>query len=407
MQNNAIQLLHTYKQYGVFFLAVIVVATINISTFYFKYQAFKQDELFVTQGTVLNIYKKQNYDVLKIQTAAFEFFTSYMPHHKLEQLQTVDVMIVTSKVGFIEFLKGFYAPSINIQKVQTKPTVKMMLFDFVKNQHNDTLFKQFYSALFFAIPISQELRQICANFGISHLIAISGFHLGVIVFVIYWILYFPYNFLHQRYFPYRHKKFDILLLCSVVLLFYLIFTSIVPSLLRAFVMFILGLYLLRCNIKLISFETLLLTLLLILALFPRYIFSISLWFSLFGVFYIFLFLHYFKHLPKVGQLIFFNFWIYIAMYPITNYFFGTVSYLQLFSPILTLLFTFFYPIHALLHLFSLGDTSNEYLLWLFSIQAYDSEVLTPFIFFILYIVVSFLSVFKTQFFWVFWLYFLY
>jgi competence protein ComEC len=88
------------------------------------------------------------------------------------------------------------------------------------------------------------------------------------------------------------------------------------------------------------------------------------------------------------------------MYPITNYFFGTVSYLQLFSPILTLLFTFFYPIHALLHLFSLGDTSNEYLLWLFSIQAYDSEVLTPFIFFILYIVVSFLSVFKTQFFWV-------
>lgn len=400
MQNDALKLLTSNKQYIYFITFIITIAFCNLTYFYFQYRIFKQEELYSTQATVLNIYHKKNFKIVKLQTHAFEFFTAYSQNQALEKLQTANVMIVTSRVSFIDFLKGFYAPSINVYPIKKESTLKEKLYDFVQKQHSEQIFKEFYGALFFAVPISKELRQICANFGISHLIAISGFHLAVIVFVVYWLIYYPYNFFHQRLFPYRHKKFDILLIAAIVLLIYLLFTSIVPSLLRAFVMFVLGLYLLRCNIKILSFETLLFTLLVILALFPHYIFSVSLWFSLAGVFYIFLFLHYFKNLPKIPQLLFFNFWIYISMYPITNYFFGTVSYLQLFSPLLTLLFTIFYPIHALLHLFSLGDISNEYLLELLSIQAYESEILTPFLFFIIYIAVSLLSIFKTQFFWV-------
>jgi competence protein ComEC len=400
MQNDALKLLNSPQQYAYFILLLLCIAALNICYFYFKYLEFKSEELFIVQARVLNIYKKEHFEVIKLKTNDFEFFTSYAQNQPLKQLQNTNVMIVTSKVNFIEFLKGFYAPSINVYPTKEEPTLKQNLLDFVQKQHEEQLFKEFYGALFFAVPISKELRQICANFGISHLIAISGFHLGVIVFVVYWLIYYPYSFLHQRYFSYRNKKFDILLIASAILLIYLLFTSLVPSLLRAFVMFVLGLYMLRCNIKVLSFETLFLTLLIILALFPHYIFSLSLWFSISGVFYIFLFLHYFKHLPKVGQLILFNFWIYFAMYPITNYFFGTISYLQLFSPLLTALFTIFYPIHALLHLLNVGDISDAYLLNLFKINAYTSEVLTPFYFFVLFVICSLLSIIKTQFFWV-------
>lgn len=189
-----------------------------------------------------------------------------------------------------------------------------------------------------------------------------------------------------------------MLLTAVVLFAYLLFTSLIPSFLRAFVMFILGLFLLRSHIKLFSFETLLISTLLIVALFPSYIFSISLWFSIAGVFYIFLFLEYFKTLPKVGQFFLFNAWIYLAMNPITNYFFGTTSYLQLFSSFLTIGFTVFYPLMAVLHLLGYGGIFDSHLLELFTVEAYSSEEFTPLWFLSIYVLFSLLSIKKKAFF---------
>jgi competence protein ComEC len=134
--------------------------------------------------------------------------------------------------------------------------------------------------------------------------------------------------------------------------------------------------------------------LVILALFPKYIFSISLWFSVAGVFYIFLYLEYFKNLPKIAQFFLFNAWIYLAMNPITNFFFGTTSYLQLLSSALTLIFTFFYPFVAVLHLLGYGGVFDEYLLKMFQLTPYSSEVLTPWWFFVLYILFSLVSIKK-------------
>ncbi|MDN5076524.1 ComEC/Rec2 family competence protein, partial [Aliarcobacter butzleri] len=114
-------------------------------------------------------------------------------------------------------------------------------------------------------------------------------------FVIYWILYFPYSFFQNKYFPYRNRRFDILLITMAILFYYLLLTDIVPSLLRAFVLFSLGLYLLRSNIKVISYLTLFYTFLIVIALFPQYIFNIGFWFSIFAVFYIYLFIQYFKN----------------------------------------------------------------------------------------------------------------
>ncbi|MFA6788697.1 MAG: ComEC/Rec2 family competence protein [Arcobacteraceae bacterium] len=388
MEKSNIKLLYGRKDWILFLSFLAFIALINLKNHYDTFIQFKYNELFHTQGTVVNIYPKDNFNVLKLQTPHFDFFTSVSLAEPLERFDHVSVMIVSNRTNFFEYLKGFYAPSINVYKISHLENSKTALSKFVANQHSLPLFQELYNALFFAIPISKELRDICANFGISHLIAISGFHLGVIAFVVYWLCYYPYSYFHSRYFSYRNKKFDILLLTVCILFVYLLFTSIVPSFLRAFVMFCLGLFFLRSHIKLFSFETLLIATLLILALFPTYVFSISLWFSIAGVFYIFLYLEYFRHLPKVGQFFLFNAWIYLAMNPITNFFFGTTSYLQLFSSVLTLIFTLFYPIIAVLHLIGYGGIFDQYLLKMFQLNAYSSEVLTPFWFFVVYLLFS-------------------
>lgn len=398
MEKSNIKLLATSNEWIIFLSFLFFILVLNLKHHYENFQLFKQNELFQTSAVVMNVYPKEDYLVLKLQTQTFEFYTSNAVSGSIKQFDEVLITIVTSKTTFLEYIKGFYAPTINTYKTKHLENIKTKFSQYITSQHEHKLFQELYNALFFAIPISKELRNICANFGISHLIAISGFHLSVMAFVIYWLCYFPYSYFHTRYFSYRNKKYDILLFTALVLLVYLLFTSLVPSLLRAFVMFGLGLFLLRNHISVFSFETLLITLLIILAFFPKYMFSISLWFSIAGVFYIFLFLEYFKHLPKIGQFFLFNAWIYLAMNPITNFFFGTTSYLQLSSSLLTLLFTFFYPVVAFLHLIGLGNVFDEYLLQMFKLEAYSSEVLTPLWFFCVYVLFSLLSIKKKAFF---------
>lgn len=95
------------------------------------------------------------------------------------------------------------------------------------------------------------------------------------------------------------------MIITIITLFcYLFLTNMVPSLLRAFIMFFLAFIFLRSNVKVLSFQTLLITFLIIVTIYPKYIFSISLWFSVTGVFYIFLYIKYFKNLPKIFSLYF-------------------------------------------------------------------------------------------------------
>ena len=55
--------------------------------------------------------------------------------------------------------------------------------------------KELFNALFLATPINKSLRDKCVDFGVSHLIALSGFHLGVLSFVLYWVVYLFYKFI--------------------------------------------------------------------------------------------------------------------------------------------------------------------------------------------------------------------
>ncbi|MDB4257220.1 ComEC/Rec2 family competence protein [Arcobacteraceae bacterium] len=395
---ESLSLFNTNKEKKIFFLLILFTFIFNVSMDYIKYKNFIKNEIFKTNGIVLNIYHKAKYIILKVETDNFTFFTSIVPDSKIKLFYEIDLFILTQDINFISYLQGFYTKSFNIIEKPRSILKKEKIYNLIDSQHTNKEISSLYSALFIATSLTTKIRQISSQLGISHLIAISGFHLGVISFVLYFIIHLLYSSIHTKLIPYRNKKFDILLCIVGILFLYLIFLNNPPSLLRAFVMFTFALFLLRNNIKVISFETLLIITLFIVVIFPKLLFSLSLLFSISGVFYIFLFLKYFKNLNKYIQFIIFNFWIYFAINPITHYFFGTLSKEQLYSPILTILFTLFYPLSILLHSFNIGDLFDNFLQSIINLNITSIEIFTPFWIFLFYIGISlFASKYKSVF----------
>ncbi|MCP4969872.1 MAG: ComEC/Rec2 family competence protein [Arcobacter sp.] len=386
------------KDLRYFILIISFIFLLNIIYEFQKYKDFIEEEVYSDIFTIINIYDKKDFYILKLQNSNFNFFTSIQKETNLQKFDKIDLVILTINIDFLSFLKGFYTKSLFYEKILEEKTFKQKISNYINNTHKDIRVQELFNALFLAIPISNENREIYSNFGINHLIAISGFHLGIIVFIIYCLVHLPYSFFHQRYFPYRNKSYDILIFSVVILYFYLLLTNVVPSLLRSFIMFIIGIFLLRRNIKLLSFMTLFLTFCLVLALFPRFCFSISFWFSIIGVFYIFLYIKYFKNLPKLFSFLFFNIWIFFVFNPIVHYFFYNTSYEQMLSALITLLFTIFYPLELFVHIIGYSSILDKYIVCFleYDIAVYDFE--TSLYFFILYILVSLLSVFKKSFF---------
>lgn len=374
-------------------LFLFFIFLLNLSIEYSKYLDLIEEEIFETQVEVLNIYQKDDFDILKLKASNFNFFTSFPKDEKIDKFQTLNIVFISKDISFLEYLKGFYTKTVYFDFLEKEEKFKDKIIKKINSNHQDKMISELFQALFLALPISKELRDICTNYGIAHVIALSGFHIVVLSFCIYWIVYFPYSFFHQKFFPYRNKRFDILIFTLIFLLYYLILTDIVPSLLRAFVMFCLGIYLLRSNIKIFSYMTLFYTFLIVIAFFPKYIFSLGFWFSIIAVFYIYLFMQYFKNLNKYFQLFFFNLWMFLIFNPIVHLFFPQTTIEQFLSIIITIAFTLFYPFEIVAHTFDFAIYFDEYIKNFLEYKFFVYEVKTPLYFFIVYLIFSFLSIF--------------
>jgi competence protein ComEC len=161
-------------------------------------------------------------------------------------------------------------------------------------------------------------------------------------------------------------------------------------------MLIIGFFLYDRGVEVLSMQTLLLTVLFILALFPRLFFSIGFWLSVSGVFYIFLFLIHFKDLSKRKQFFFLPIWIYFFMLPYSLIIFGNFSLYHPLSILWTSLFTLFYPLSIVLHIFGLGDLLDGVLKLLLELDTQSVEVTFTKFWFIPIIGFSLLAIFKKE-----------
>ena len=385
-----------------FFIFVILV---RLLFEYQSYQSFISKPFYYTHADVLNSYEKskgnRRYQVLKLRSDdGLTFYTTNYSKDNFDHKRLRLQIFPNKNITFTAYLGTFYVKS-RVKEQELLPlTFKNELLEKVAMQHEDSSLQSFYNAIFSATPLNKELREKISMLGVSHLVALSGFHLGILWGLVYGLLLLIYKPVQQRFFPYRHALFDVGVVAMVFLGLYVWFVDFPPSLVRSYAMVLVGWIVLLLGMELFSFTFLTTIMLVLVALFPSLMVSLSFWLSVAGVFYIFLLLQYSKGVQVwIISLIYITLGIFVLILPVVHSIFPVTSLYQLLSPLLSLLFVPFYPLVMTLHLLSLGDLFDTALLALFKMPQNSIEVFFPLWAMLVYIGLSIGAIWSKKLFW--------
>lgn len=392
----------------IFYISILLIIIFCLSLYYeyYKYQQLLNTKNININAKVLLQYKKNDYFVLKLKDndGAIFYTTSRDDLIDLRDRFVRIYGILNKNCNFFNYLKSCYITSFEISLL-SKRDYRDSVIKYINAQHNFihfdgtfdvNLLGSLYNAIFLATPIDKEIRNFSANLGIAHLFAISGFHLGILSFVLYLFLLPIYRILQKRYFSYRNEFYDLNMIILCISFLYLIVLDFSPSFLRSFVMFAFGFFVLYSGIRLLSFKLLFICGAFILALFPKIFFSIGFWLSFGGVFYIYLYLQYFGSLNKFKSFLLLNIIVFLNMLIISHYFFYTFSLYQVFSPIFTILFIGFYPLMLFMHIVGFGGILDSVLIPVINYDFFNVELQTPFWLLCVFIISSLIAIFSKR-----------
>ncbi|MRI58108.1 MAG: hypothetical protein C6H99_01230 [Epsilonproteobacteria bacterium] len=349
-----------HKERLVLLVALLLLFGVMVGLEYSRYHRLITSKRSITQAQVLNQYKKQSKWVLKLRSQeGYVFYTTSYEDLADLRARWVKVMIFPKRITFWDYLRSFYAPAVIL--AVHRADLRYRLYRQIVAQHENEQLGELFGALFLATPLSKEIREKIASFGVSHLVAISGFHLGLIAGLLVFVFLYLLRPLFERFVPYANLLFFASVISMVAALLYLLFLGVVPSLVRSFVMMLFGFWLFHRHMRLLSFETLGWVVLFLIALFPRFALSLAFWLSGMGVFVIYLFLRHFSSLRGWKLVVGLNFFVFWMMLPISIGIFHTFDMKMLLSPLLSLLFMVFYPLELLFHLLGIGGLADPLL----------------------------------------------
>lgn len=390
-----VPLFSSKKEVAITACVLAVFFALSLLYQYSLYLKLKRYSLHVEHMQIEHAYMKQNdqgkkYQVLKLKNPNLHFYTVLWEAQELRRSDRIKVGFYTKNISFLDFLQGFFAPLKFIQL--TQKANENFLEDYFLDQHDNTKAKEIYGAVFFAEPLSKASRDKVATWGIAHLFAISGLHLALLSAVAFFMFKPMYRFFQNRYFPYRNALFDVSILVFILLGSYAVFIGLPPSVLRSFTMMAVGFFLFHKGLEVLNFTNLWLTVSLILIIFPKLLFSLGFWFSVAGVFYIFLYLMHFNSKSKIKVLLGLNFWVFALMLPIVHHFFDLFSMQQLFSPFISIAFGLFYPLALALHVIGYGSIFDGVLQAFLDYEIAIIPLHVPLWYFVIFIVFSLLAV---------------
>ncbi|WQZ15237.1 ComEC/Rec2 family competence protein [Helicobacter pylori] len=368
---GAFELLATPKEYlwcGVF---LSLLLAINLYLEYLNYQKLDFSKPTSLNAQILLQYPKtkdqKTYFVLKLQSKGMIFYTTIKEPLKNLQYRHAHFFGRIKSCSFLESLKSCFFQTYSFSLTR-KQDFKSHARHFIDSAHSNALVGNLYRALFIGDSLSKDLRDKANALGINHLLAISGFHLGILSVSMYFLFSLFYTPLQKRYFPYRNAFYDIGVLVWVFLLGYLLLLDFLPSFFRAFLMGLLGFLACFFGVRLLSFKLLILACCIAIALLPKLLFSVGFLLSVCGVWYIFLFLKhtqiFFKDssfLMRSFQIISLSALVFLNMLIIAHAFFPMFSPYQLFSIPLGLIFIVFFPLSLFLHAVGLGSLLDNIL----------------------------------------------
>ncbi|MGL2904839.1 ComEC/Rec2 family competence protein [Helicobacter pylori] len=368
---GAFELLSTPKEYLVCGVFLSLLLAINLYLEYLNHQKLDFSKPTSLNAQILLQYPKtkdqKTYFVLKLQSKGMIFYTTIKEPLKNLQYRYAQFFGKIKPCSFLESLKSCFFQTYSFSLTR-KHNFKSHARHFIDSAHENALVGNLYRALFIGDSLNKDLRDRANALGINHLLAISGFHLGILSASVYFLFSLFYTPLQKRYFPYRNAFYDIGVLVWVFLLGYLLLLDFLPSFFRAFLMGLLGFLACFFGVRLLSFKLLILACCIAIALLPKLLFSVGFLLSVCGVWYIFLFLKhtqiFFKDssfLMRSFQAIALSVLVFLNMIIIAHAFFPMFSPYQLFSIPLGLIFIVFFPLSLFLHAVGLGSLLDHIL----------------------------------------------
>ncbi|GAA9157746.1 ComEC/Rec2 family competence protein [Helicobacter pylori] len=362
---GAFELLTTPKEYLLCGVILSLLLALNLYLEYLNYQKLDFSKPTSLNAQILLQYPKtkdqKTYFVLKLQSKGMIFYSTIKEPLKNLQYRYAQFFGKIKPCSFLESLRSCFFQTYSFSLTR-KQDFKSHLRHFIDSAHSSALVGNLYRALFIGDSLNKDLRDRANALGINHLLAISGFHLGILSVSVYFLFSLFYTPLQKRYFPYRNAFYDIGVLVWVFLLGYLLLLDFLPSFFRAFLMGLLGFLACFFGVRLLSFKLLILACCIAIALLPKLLFSVGFLLSVCGVWYIFLFLKhtqaFFKtssFLVRSFQVISLSVLVFLNMLIIAHAFFPMFSPYQLFSIPLGLIFIVFFPLSLLLHAVGLGS----------------------------------------------------
>ena len=359
------------RKSGAFFiLFLLLISSLSLFLEYSNFKEFKRfdDPLIRTQvidQEVRLIYDQPKTSIKMRLDNGSLCRCAMSPYLRDLRGREVLVELKVAKVTFFDYLKGFRSQG-SIQEVYPLLSLKERWYRSIAQMHEEQMMKELYGALFVATPMSQEFQKLVGAMGLSHILSISGYHFGILSLIAFFFLRPPYRWFQNRYFPYRHGNRDLFFIVLGLLFFYLWALEFIPPMVRSFGMLAVGYFLYDRGIKIVSFQTLLIAVGLLLAFFPKLFFALGFWFSSFGVLSIFIFVRYYEHWKPWQIFLALHLWCYLVMLPISLAIFGSFGFWHMGSIPLALLFNLYYPAVLVLHLTPWGDLFDPYLVKLFN-----------------------------------------
>ncbi|MGN8362094.1 ComEC/Rec2 family competence protein [Helicobacter pylori] len=368
---GAFELLATPKEYLWCGVVLSLLLAINLYLEYLNYQKLDFSKPTSLNAQILLQYPKtkdqKTYFVLKLQSKGMIFYTTIKEPLKNLQYRHAQFFGKIKSCSFLESLKSCFFQTYSFSLTR-KQDFKSHARHFIDSAHSNALVGNLYRALFIGDSLNKDLRDRANALGINHLLAISGFHLGILSASVYFLFSLFYTPLQKRYFPYRNAFYDIGVLVWVFLLGYLLLLDFLPSFFRAFLMGLLGFLACFFGVRLLSFKLLVLACCIAIALLPKLLFSVGFLLSVCGVWYIFLFLKhtqiFFKDssfFKRSFQAIVLSVLVFLNMLIVAHAFFPMFSPYQLFSIPLGLIFIVFFPLSLFLHAVGLGSLLDRLL----------------------------------------------
>ncbi len=369
--HGAFDLLSTPKEYLWCGVILSLLLAINLYLEYLNHQKLDFSKPTSLNAQILLQYPKtkdqKTYFVLKLQSKGMIFYTTIKEPLKNLQYRHAQFFGKIKSCSFLESLKSCFFQTYSFSLTR-KQDFKSHLRHFIDSAHSNALVGNLYRALFIGDSLNKDLRDRANALGINHLLAISGFHLGILSASVYFLFSLFYTPLQKRYFPYRNAFYDIGVLVWVFLLGYLLLLDFLPSFFRAFLMGLLGFLACFFGVRILSFKLLVLACCIAIALLPKLLFSVGFLLSVCGVWYIFLFLKhtqiFFKDssfLMRSFQAIALSVLVFLNMLIVAHAFFPMFSPYQLFSIPLGLIFIVFFPLSLFLHAVGLGSLLDNIL----------------------------------------------